>query len=171
MNAIKRFLKWIMQWVVTGAVVLMVLFAVNAVSGGKGDSNSTKKSSETHLSKEDNLMEVRKEYWENGNLKLEVPYKKHYGLGWRKVKTTLTPHGIAKEYYENGVLKKEDPYVDGKREGILKLYDANGTLEAEAEFRNDKRDGKSTYYYSDGSIMEVEYYKEGNLTQMPHNLN
>jgi antitoxin component YwqK of YwqJK toxin-antitoxin module len=44
---------------------------------------------------------------ENGNLKSEVSYKKSYGLGWKKVKTTLIPHGIAKEYYENGRLKKK----------------------------------------------------------------
>ena len=165
MNAIKSFFNWIMGWVMTGVILVAVGFAIHTFTGDNSDSNSTKRTKETHLSKDEKLIEVRKTYWENGNLKSEVPYKKHYGLGWKKVKTTLTPHGIAKEYYESGALKKEDPYVDGKREGTLKLYAEDGTLEATAQYKNDLRNGATTYYDLDGSVMEVENYKDGNITE------
>jgi len=165
MNVIKSFFNWIMGWVILGAVVLIVGWGMSTF-GGSSDSNSSKKTKETTISKDDKLIEVRKEYWENGNLKSEVPYKKSYGIGWKKVKTKLIPHGIAKNYYENGVLEKEDPYVEGEREGVVKLYREDGSLQLTAEYKNSKRNGKSVYYYSDGTVMEEEYYKDGNKTEL-----
>jgi len=165
MNVIKSFFDWIMGWVMTGVILLAVGFIIMTVSSKTGGSDSnTTSSHETKISKDEKLIEVRKEYWENGNLKSEVPYKKHYGLGWKKVKTKLKPHGIAKDYYASGTLKKEDPYIDGNREGTVKLYSEAGILEASAEFKNNKRNGKSIYYHIDGEVMDVEYYKDGNLT-------
>ena len=147
---------------------MLAIGSVFYLFGGNDDTNHTKSTKETSISKDEKLIEVRKEYWDNGKLKSEVPYKKHYGLGWKKVKTTLIPHGVAKEYYESGVLKKEDPYVDGERTGTEKFYDENGSIELSAEFKNSKRDGKTTYYYSDGGVMAVKYYKDGNITDKPN---
>ena len=166
MNLIKRFFEWIMGWVVLGAIIFVGGWAINAFTGGSDDSNSTKRTKETTISKDEKLIEVRKEYWDNGNLKSEVPYKKSYGVGYKKIKTTLIPHGIAKEYYESGTLKKEDPYVEGERTGFVKFYDENASIEMSAEFQNSKQDGKTTYYYEDGTVMGVEYYKDGNLTDI-----
>ena len=163
MNMIKSFFNWIMGWVIMGAVLLAIGWGVSTFGGGD-DSNTTKNTKETTLSEDEKLIEIRKEYWENGNLKSEVPYKKSYGLGWKKVKTKLKPHGIAKEYYESGVLSKEDPYVEGERTGLVKFYREDGSLEVSYEFKNSVQDGETTYYYSDGSVMEVEYYKDGNKT-------
>ena len=165
MNAIKSFFEWIMGWVMTGVILVVIGFSVSMFTDEKNtDSNTTKVSSETKLSKDEKLIEVKKEYWENGNLKSEVPYRKHYGVGWKKVKTTLTPHGIAKEYYENGVLRKEDPYIDGERTGTLKIYSEEGALQGSIEYVNSRQHGKETWYYGDGSIMDVKYYKDGNET-------
>ena len=108
MNAIKSFFEWIMGWIMMGAILLIVGWAVSTFSGSSNDSNTTKATKETKISKDEKLVEVRKEYWENGNLKSEVPYKKSYGLGWKKVKTTLIPHGIAKHYYERAVAFGEE---------------------------------------------------------------
>ncbi len=163
MNVIKSFFEWILGWVMMGVIILTLGWAMSTF-GGESDSNTTRPSKETKISKDEKLIEVRKTYWDNGNIKSETPYKKHYGIGWKKVKTTLTPHGIAKEYYENGVLRKEDPYVEGEREGTVNFYAKDGSLEMSAEFKHSKQDGKTTYYYSDGSVMDVEYYKDGNLT-------
>jgi len=163
MNAIKRFFEWILGWVMMGVIVLTLGWGISFFAGDSDDSNTTK-TKETTFSKDEKLIEVRKEYWDNGKLKSEVPYKKKYGIGWKKVKTTLIPHGISKEYYESGVLSKEDPYVDGKRTGFVKFYREDGSLEVSYEFKNSIQEGKTTYYYSDGSIMEEEYYKDGNLT-------
>lgn len=165
MNAIKSFFNWILGWVMMGVILLVIGWGVSIFSDGKSnDDNSTRSSKETTLSKDEKLIEIRKVYWENGNLKEENPYKKSYSLGYKKVKTKLIPHGIAKEYYESGVLKKEDPYVEGERTGIVKFYDENGSIEMEANFVNSIREGNTTYYYSDGSVMDVEYYKDGNKT-------
>jgi antitoxin component YwqK of YwqJK toxin-antitoxin module len=164
MNLIKSFFNWIMGWIVMGVIILVVGFGIKTFSGSS-DNNTSRPTKETTVSKDEKLIEIRKEYWENGNLKSEVPYRKHYGLGWKKVKTTLIPHGIAKSYYENGVLKKEDPYVDGERTGTLKIYDEEGHIKADIEYRNNKQDGPETWYYSDGSVMDVTYYKDGNKTE------
>ncbi len=167
MNAIKSFFNWIMGWVIMGAIILVGGWAVSTFSGDSDDSNSTKRTKETSFSKDEKLIEIRKEYWDNGNIKSETPYKKSYSLGYKKVKTKLKPHGIAKDYYESGALKKEDPYVDGERAGTVKLYREDGSLEATAEFKDDKRNGKSIFYYSDGSVMQEEYYIDGNKTEVP----
>ena len=164
MNLIKRFFEWIMGWVIFGVIIIIGGWAINTFAGSSDDDNSTKRTKETTISKDEKLIEVRKEYWDNGNLKSEVPYKKSYGLGWKKVKTKLVPHGIAKEYYESGILEKEDPYVEGKRTGLVKFYREDGSLEVSYEFKNSIQDGKTTYYYSDGTVMNEEYYKDGNIT-------
>ena len=166
MNLIKSFFDWIMGWVILGVVILVVGFGVKTFSGDS-DSNSTRSTKKTTLSKDEKLIEVRKEYWENGKLKSEVPYKKSYGLGWKKVKTTLIPHGVAKTYFETGVLESEDPYVEGERTGVLKFYNEDGKLVKAVNYVNSIKEGKTIYYYSDGSVMEEEYYKEGNLTHAP----
>ncbi len=166
MNLIKRFINWIMGWVVLGAIVLVVGFGIKTFSGSS-DTNTTRSTKETTISKDEKLIEIQKEYWENGNLKSEIPYKKHYGLGWKKVKTTLIPHGIAKTYYENSVLESEDPYVDGERTGLLKFYDEEGKILKSVSYVNSVKEGKTIFYYTDGTVMEEEYYKEGNLTHMP----
>lgn len=166
MNLIKSFFEWILGWVIFGVVVLGIGWIASMYMGE--DNNTTKSTSSTNISEDAKLIETRKTYWDNGKLKEEVPYKKSYGLGYKKIKTTLIPHGIAKEYYENGVLKKEDPYVEGERTGVEKFYDENGSLEVEANFIHSKREGKTTYYYSDGTIMKEEYYKDGHIIDNPN---
>ncbi len=170
MNVIKRFFEWIMGWVIMGVIVLAIGWGISTFGGNSDDSNTTKPTKETSFSKDEKLIEVRKEYWDNGNLKSEAVYKKHYGLGWKKVKTTLIPHGISKEYYESGVLKKEDPYVEGERTGLVKFYREDGSLEVSYAFKNSIQEGETTYYYSDGTVMDVEYYKDGNKTEAPVSL-
>ena len=167
MNAIKNVISWIQSLVVIGTILMGIGLVFGVFSSKSEDNNTSRSTKDTKLSKEDNLIEVRKEYWENGNLKSEVPYKKHYGLGWKKVKTTLIPHGIAKQYYENGVLEKEDPYVDGERTGTIKVYDEEGNLKVTMEYKNSKQDGAETWYYSDGTVMDVTYYRDGNKTTVP----
>ena len=63
-----------------------------------------------------NVADIWKEYYENGQIWFEVPYKK----GKR--------HGISKLYYENGQLEWELPYKNGERHGMSKKYHINGQL-------------------------------------------
>lgn len=166
MNAIKSFFNWILGWIIMGVMILVIGWGVSTFGGGD-DSSTTKKTKETTISKDEKLIEIRKEYWDNGNIKSETPYKKSYSLGYKKVKTKLKPHGIAKDYYISGALKKEDPYIDGERMGTVTLYREDGSIEATAEFKDNKRNGKSIFYYSDGSVMQEEYYRDGNKTEVP----
>jgi len=162
---IKSFFNWILGWVML-AVVFVVIGGVVSIFSDDSDKD-TKPKSTTTISKDEKLIEIKKKYWDNGKLKEEIPYKKHYGLGWKKVKTTLIPHGIAKTYYETGVLESEDPYVDGERNGVLKFYNEEAKLVKAVSYKNSLKEGKTSYFFSDGSVMEEEYYKEGNLTQTP----
>lgn len=168
MNAIKSFFEWIMGWVIMGVIVLVVGWGVSTFGGSSDENNSTRPTKETTVSKDEKLIEIRKEYWKNGKIKSETPYKKSYSVGYKKMKTKLVPHGIAKEYYESGLLSKEDPYVEGARTGIMKFYDENGSIEMSAEFKDSKQDGKTTYFYKDGTVMDIKYYKDGNLTDKSH---
>jgi len=160
---IKNFIRWISGWLLFGGLILGGIYISNTFSK---DSNTTstkniRPTNQTTLDKDDKLIEIRKAYWKNGNLKSETPYKKHYGIGYKKLKTTLTPHGISKEYYEDGTLKIEDPYIDGERTGELKFYDNNGTLEAVVTYKDSKKHGEKVFYYSDGTVMDTEYYRNG----------
>ena len=56
-------------------------------------------------------VEVRKEYYESGDLWYETPY------------VNGDIHGIVKVYYESGALLNEAPYVNGEIHGIMKAYD------------------------------------------------
>lgn len=168
MKLIKSFFEWILGWVILAVIVVSLGWAVSLFKGDGDDSNNTKRSKETTISKDEKLIEIRKEYWENGKIKSETPYKKSYSVGYKKVKTKLVPHGISKEYYESGVLSKEDPYIEGERTGIMKFYDENGSIEMNAEFKDSKQDGETTYFYKDGTVMDIEYYKDGNLTDKSH---
>ena len=165
MNLIKRFGEWILGWVIFGIIILSIGSFVSIFIGD--DDNKTKPTSSTKISEEAKLIEIRKTYWENGNIKEETPYKKSYSLGYKKVKTELIPHGISKTYYENGVLESEDPYVEGERTGTMKFYDENGTLELTQEYKQSKKDGKRIYYFNDGTIIAEEFYKDGNITVNP----
>jgi len=153
MNTIKNFFTWIFQWIMFGLILLALGWAYSTFID---DDKTTKK---TAISKDDKLIEVEKTYWDNGNLKSETTYKKSYKVGWKKVKTTLIPHGVAKDYYESGVLKKEDPYVEGNRTGLVKLYLEDGSLEISSEYVNNKREGKTTFYEKDGSVSMTIFYK------------
>ncbi|HIP27255.1 MAG TPA: hypothetical protein EYG80_06335 [Flavobacteriaceae bacterium] len=153
MNAIKNFFSWILGWLMFGLILLVLGWAYSTFID---DDKTTKK---TAISKDDKLIEIEKTYWDNGNLKSETTYKKSYKAGWKKVKTTLIPHGVAKDYYESGVLKKEDPYVEGNRTGLVQLYLEDGSLEISSEYVNNKREGTTTFYEKDGSVFMTILYK------------
>ena len=61
-------------------------------------------------------IEIRKSYYENGNLWSEIPY------------VNDKEHGIQKIYYENGKLYSEIPYKNGKTYGVRKDYYPNGNI-------------------------------------------
>ena len=66
-----------------------------------------------------------KEYYENGNVKLEGEY----------LNDEL--NGKVKKYYENGILKFEGEYLNDNANGLCKGYHTNGNINFEIEYAND----------------------------------
>ncbi len=60
---------------------------------------------------------VKKEYWENGNLKSKISYKDNL------------KNGEEKYYYPNGKLESVFTYKNGIKEGPYSTYYENGSLE------------------------------------------
>ena len=92
---------------------------------------------------------IYKEYYENGQLCVEVNY------------INGTMNGIYKLYYENGQLWEEMNYIDGKINGIFKSYYSNGQLMEEVNYIDDKRNGIYKSYHYDGQLLEEVNYIDG----------
>ena len=60
---------------------------------------------------------VETEYYQNGNIKSETPYKNN------KI------NGILRAYYANGNIKSESNYIAGNQEGETKTYYKDGGIE------------------------------------------
>ena len=85
---------------------------------------------------------AEREYYKNGNLEFETPYKND------------KREGIAKGYYESGNLWSEIPYKNGKREGIVKWYNESGNLWKEIPYKNGETEGIEKWYYQNGNLKE-----------------
>ena len=108
--------------------------------------------------------EIRKTYYENGNIETERtfvdgvehgPAKGWYESGelsFESFKKDGVPHGLVKNYYENGKLQKEIEYNMGIRHGSYKEWYENGMPYVEAQMKNDKLEGIYTGYPKDDGI-------------------
>ena len=90
-------------------------------------------------------------YWENGNLKEELDYRKG----------TEIIDGKYKNYYENGTIKTEIDYVNGVRQGKFKSYYGNGQVELDVDYVGGVMDGKYMYYDYPGRLQEEMDFKVG----------
>ena len=113
---------------------------------------------------------ISKDYYENGNLKIEGFYKndklewsKKYAGNGTLIKEQFKEKGISKDYYENGNLKAEAPFKGGKREGISKHYYEDGNLQVEAPFKNGKLEGIWKHYHKNGNLKVEGLYKNDKL--------
>lgn len=91
---------------------------------------------------------IVKEFYDNGQLKLEETYKNG------------KPNGVRKKYDEVGRLWAEETYVNGKLNGIVRVYNyfKDKVFEEEAYFENDKLNGTRKTYYPNGRISVEENY-------------
>lgn len=122
--------------------------------------------------------EVRKEYYESGQLKLEANFKDgkqngiskaYYESGQLEGEGNFKDgkaEGISKAYYESGQLKQEVNYEDDKREGLAKEYYESGELQFEGNFKDDKPVGIGKTYDENGNIQYIETYKKGQKTNI-----
>ncbi len=76
---------------------------------------------------------VKKEYYKNGQIRIEVPYVEE------------KKNGVVKEYYENGQIRKETPYDDNVINGVVLEYYPDGALQCETVYMNGIA-GMKTFY-------------------------
>ena len=98
--------------------------------------------------------DIRRTYYESGELKTESPYEND------------KKEGMARVYYKNGKLKQEDPYKNDKLEGMARAYYESGGLKAEATYKNGKYEGMARVYYKNGNLWKERPYENGKLEGM-----
>lgn len=133
-------------------------------------------------------LEIKTEYYANGQVKITVPYKNDKPEGLCRIYDSLTGKVIKgimfkdgkeigggivdefgylqddwKEYYPDGTLRCEGTYKKGKKHGDWRFYFPNGQLEQEGIYTNGKLDGNWTWYYPDGTLRLEQSYFEGLL--------
>lgn len=96
-----------------------------------------------------NRSEIQKEFFSNGNIKVEYEVRKNVKIGFYK------------EYYENGNLKLVSNFENDIQNGKTVLYFDNGKKEKEVFFREGIQEGKSVFYYQNGNINEIGEVKNG----------
>jgi len=131
-------------------------------------------------------LEIKTEYYSDGNVKIVASYKNDVPEGVRREyskkgeiikgyifkKGNVIGEGIIdeegikdgpwKEYFLNGALKSTGTYDKGKRIGEWKFYHPNGQLEQIGSHNNDgKEDGTWTWYYPTGDLLREESYYNG----------
>ena len=96
-----------------------------------------------------NEKEIRKEYYDNGQLWFKESYKD----GERD--------GLFETYYSNGQLESKGSYKDGKQDGLWEDYHWNGQLKSKWSHKDGERDGLRLIFDDNGQLESVELYKGG----------
>ena len=94
-------------------------------------------------------VEVRKTYYESGELRITV----NYVDGLRQ--------GQIKEYYKSGELSRTRTYVDGLRQGEEKEYYDSGELQYTSNYVDDLKQGEFKEYYESGELRSTVNYVDG----------
>lgn len=135
--------------------------------------------------------DVRKEYWDNGNLKTELRYENgmlngqcvwYWPNGKPQIQVTYrndTIDGLYRRWYENGNLSEEKQYKDGVCDGVYKEYSLRGIVVSEGNYVNGKLNGEYHRWYENGQVFQegqftddmmdgswMVFYEDGNLAAM-----
>lgn len=94
-----------------------------------------------------------KEYYDNGNNKIEYNY------------SNGKKNGVQKKWYSNGQLLIKYNYDNGKLDGLQKKWYENGQLQSESNYYRDVLNGVSKYWYSNGQLKFVKVYENGILIE------
>ena len=90
-----------------------------------------------------------KEYWENGNTKVEIPLKKG------------VINGEMILYFSDKSRNEIRAYRSGKMHGTWITWDEKGNMIAEASYRNGKKDGKWYVWDENGTKRYDMTYRRG----------
>ena len=95
--------------------------------------------------------EIRKTYYENGNIKTERTF------------VDGVEHGPAKGWFESGELEFEAFKENGLVQGLVKNYYENGNLRIETNYIDQVKDGEEKLYYDTGQLAELNNYQNNQL--------
>lgn len=98
-----------------------------------------------------NAVTVKKDYWENGNLKSELRYEDGQ------------LNGVCKWYQMSGKPQMEVNYKDNQMDGLLRRWHENGNLMEESWYKAGVQDSVSKIYSLSGILAEEVYYVDGEL--------
>ena len=94
---------------------------------------------------------VKKDHWENGNLKSELRYEGD------------ELNGLCVWYFPNGKPQMEVNYSHNKMDGRLRRWYENGNLMEECWYKAGVQDSVSLNYSLNGILLGKAYYKDGKL--------
>lgn len=116
-----------------------------------------------------------KDYYENGRISEEWPFKDGKIEGWRRhydENGNLTEevfyrnsvaNGLSREYHPNGRVKVERRYADGEPDGGLQEFDENGKLLRKCRYVNGKLNGPAWEYFSNGVAQAEMVFKDDEM--------
>lgn len=116
---------------------------------------------------------VKKDYWENGNLKSELRYEdgKLNGLckwftlsGKPQMEVTYKDNkmdGLLRRWHENGNIMEESWYKDGVQDSVSKSYSLSGVLIEEVYYVDGELNGEVKRWYDNGQVFQEGQYADG----------
>jgi antitoxin component YwqK of YwqJK toxin-antitoxin module len=119
--------------------------------------------------------ETKKEYYENGNIKLE--YKELSGKPDGQVKlyyetgelqgdinySNGMQNGQSIIYYQSGKIMKEMTFIDGSQTDTMKIYYESGQLNEVSIIKNEKKEGYYIQYFENGNLKLKGATKDGHV--------
>ena len=127
--------------------------------------------------------EIRKTYYENGNIETERTFvdgvEHGPAKGWfesgqlefEAFKENGLVQGLVKNYYENGNLRIENNFIDQVKEGEEKLYYDTGQLAELNNYQNNQLNGLVEFYSEEGDLTDKVKYINGEISFDQNELN
>lgn len=115
---------------------------------------------------------VEKNYYTNGKIESEIPYKKgkmngiavwYYSHGQRSLEIIYkdgVKNGTMTRFYRNGQKETVEHYKKDTLHGPSLQFNEKGGLMLECDYNNGKKDGIIKQYYSDGSLFMTGNYMD-----------
>jgi antitoxin component YwqK of YwqJK toxin-antitoxin module len=131
------------------------------------------------------MIDIRKEYYEDGRVKLEGSYrndKKHgtfreYDRNGNQINAYLYENEIKtgegmidsigrrqgpwKLFYPDGIVRAAGNYIDGKKDGPWQFYFNNSKIEQKGSYKDDLPIGNWQWFHASGGMHRDEYYRKG----------
>ncbi|MBR3711374.1 MAG: toxin-antitoxin system YwqK family antitoxin [Bacteroidales bacterium] len=120
-----------------------------------------------------NQGEVKKDYWDNGNLKSVLRYQdgqlngicEWYLLnGKPQMEATYKDNkmnGLLRRWHENGNIMEESWYKDGVQDSVFRTYSLKGILAEEGYYVDGELNGEYKRWYENGQVFQEGQYADG----------